>query len=299
MSNLSIAMILAVGASVCWALANLAVQRSARLVGTVRGLLWAQVIGGAVAAGLALALDQRPAVVSGAVLAWLVVAGVSSLSAYLCMFYTLEHGRLSISVPIMAGWSVISTALSVVWLREPARPAQLVGAALVITGVTLVSRYAQQAARAGEPAVTNPLAGPTRRPRWVLAAMGAALGFGVLIPSIGRLTPAAGNLGAVAAVFSFDMLLGLPLALIFRINLRPPRGAAWVPVALAGLLEAGGFVCIALAVGRAALVVVSPLASLASTIAVLYAWIVQRDRPPPVALAGAVLACAGVVVLAL
>jgi drug/metabolite transporter (DMT)-like permease len=273
------------------------VQRSARLVGTVRGLLWALVIGGTLAAGLACAVDRRQLVFSAATLAWLAVAAVASLAAYLCMFYALEHGRMSIAVPIMAGWSVISTAISALWLREPTRPAQLIGAASVITGVTLVSRYARQVAGGGAPATGTGT--PAARPRWVLAATGAALGFGVLIPSIGRLTPATGQVGAVAAVFGVDILLGLPLAAIFGVDLRPPGRGALVPVALAGLLEAGGFACIALTVGRAPLVVVSPLASLASTLAVLYAWIVQRDRPPPIALAGAILACAGVVVLAL
>jgi len=42
-----------------------------------------------------------------------------------------------------------------------------------------------------------------------------------------------------------------------------------------------------------------PSAGLASPMTVVYAWVVLRDRPPRLALAGAVLASAGVVVLAL
>jgi drug/metabolite transporter (DMT)-like permease len=293
MSVLSSGLLFALGASVSWALANVVVQRSTRLVGTFRGLLWAQVAGGVMAETLALACGERPVAFSGATLAWLVGAGLAALLAYLCMFHALEHGRLSIAVPIMSAWAVISTAISVLLFREPVRPLQLVGATLVIGGVGLVSRHAREAVRDGAQPRSS------RRPRWALAAMGAALGFGLLIPALGRLTPTFGRLGSVAAVFAADIVLGLPLAALWRLDLRPPPRGALAPVALAGFFESAGFVCIALTVGRAPLAVVSPLASLASALTVLYAWVVLRDRPPPVALAGAALACAGVIALAL
>ena len=300
LSLLPAAVLLALGASVCWALANVSVARSTRLVGIFRGLLWAQVAGGVLAAALALALPRSGplAAFSLATLAWLAGAGIASLLAYLCMFYGLEHGRLSIAVPIMSAWSVISTAISVLVFHEPVRPSQLVGGALVIAGVIVVSRHARDAARAGE-AEQTAWAGPSRRPRWVLASMGAALGFGLLIPAIGRISAATGPVGCVATVFGADILLGLPLAAWLRVDLRPPPRRALLPVALAGIFETAGFVLIALAVGRAPLAVVSPLASLSSALTVFYAWVVLRDRPPPVVFAGAALACVGVVVLAL
>jgi drug/metabolite transporter (DMT)-like permease len=308
MSDLTIAVLLALGSSVSWALANVVVQRSTRLVGTFRSLLWAQVAGGTLAALLALALGQRPpalaTLLAGGTPVWLAGAGVASLVAYLSMFYALEHGRLSIAVPIMSGWAVISAAISVLVLHEPVRALQLAGAGVVIAGVVLVSR----AASTSPTASTSPMAATastaataraSRRPRWLLASAGAALGFGLLIPAIGRLTPVFGQLGAVTAVFSADIVLGLPLAALLGVNLRPPPRAALVPVALAGLCETSGFICIALTVGRAPLAVVSPLASLASALTVLYAWVVLKDRPPRVALAGAVMVCAGVIALAL
>jgi len=49
----TVAVLLGLGASVCWALANVAVARSARAVGTVRALLWAQIVGGLGLVGLA------------------------------------------------------------------------------------------------------------------------------------------------------------------------------------------------------------------------------------------------------
>jgi drug/metabolite transporter (DMT)-like permease len=208
----------------------------------------------------------------------------------------------------MSGWAVISTGISVAVLREPVRGAQLAGVALVVTGVGLVSRYARQAATGAAPrdGDTDPdgdsspraSAGPAAVPRWVWASLAAALGFGLLIPAIGHVALATGRLGSVPAVFAADMLIGLPLAAWFRIDLRPPPPSALAAVALAGLFEAAGFVCIALAGARAPLAVVSPLASLASALTVLYAWVVLRERPHPVALVGAALACAGVIAVA-
>jgi drug/metabolite transporter (DMT)-like permease len=297
--SLSVGILLAFGTSVCWALTNVAVARSGQMVSPMRGLLWAEVFGGVLAAAAGWAFDgPRQAFTFGAA-GWLLVAGVSSLAGYLCMFYALAHGRLSIVVPIMSGWAVISTLLSAVILEQDVHAAQLGGSVLVVAGIAMVSRHARPAG--GHAHADAGGAGNVERrgiPRWVWASLGAALGFGVLIPSVVRIAPATGRLGSVAAVFGTDILLALPLAALFRIDLRPPPRAALPSVTMAGLLEAAGFVCIALASARAPLAVVSPLASLSSALTVIYAWAVLRERPHPVALAGATLACAGVIVVA-
>ena len=225
---------------------------------------------------------------TGTTLAWLIAVGPLSLLSYLCMFHALQHGRLAIASPIISGWAVISTAMSIVVFREPVRALQIAGAALVIVGVTLVSRHARAEGRA---------AGGSGR--WILAAFGAAVGFGLAIPAVNRIAPATGRLGAVCVVYASNMLIGLPLAARLGIRMAPPSGRVWLPVVLAGLLETGGFACLALTAGRAPLAVTAPLASLASAMTVVYAWVEQHDRPPPVALASALAASAGVVILAL
>ena len=67
----------------------------------------------------------------------------------------------------------------------------------------------------------------------------------------------------------------------------------------AGLFETAGFACITVGSRFAPLALVSPFASLASALTVLYAWTVLRERPARPVLIGAALVCAGVVVLAL
>lgn len=292
--------VLGLGASACWAVANVTVARSGRKVGAVRALLWAQLVGIAVLAEVSMAVDYRPVPLGAAHLAWIAIAGVAGLLGYGCLFYALQHGRLSIAVPIMSSWAVISAGISVAFFGERLRAGQLVGAALVVAGAVLVSRHAGSGSTdsSGTPSVAPQPAG-TPRPRWLLASVGTAIGFGVLIPAMERMAPATGRLGSVCVVYAADIVLGLPLALLFRMSLRPPPLDAWGIVALAGIFETAGFVCISLGAMVAPLAIISPLSSLASAMTVLYAWLVLRERPAPVAAVGAALAAAGVIVLAL
>jgi drug/metabolite transporter (DMT)-like permease len=284
-----IGVLLGLGASASWAIANVAVQRSAHSVGSVRGLLWAQIVGIVVVA-LLLPLDVRTAALTPLDALWVAIAGLSGLLAYTCLFYAFEHGRLTIAVPIMSSWAVLSSALSLAIFHEHVRPLHFAGAAGVVAGAVIVSRFAQSTTSGG--------GGKGASPRWLLASFGAAIGFGVMIPMIGLLTPATGRLGAIPIAYGADILIGLPIALRFGVSLAPPRGRAWLPVALAGLFETAGFACIIFAGRHAPLTIVSPLSSLASTFTVAYAWAVLGERPARPVLVGAGLVCAGVITLA-
>jgi uncharacterized membrane protein len=282
--------VLGLGASACWAVANVAVQRSSRLIGSLRALLWAQLVG-IVLVLPALPFEAHPVAPTLAHLPWVLVAGASALLAYTCLFYAFEHGRLTIAVPVMSSWAVLASGLSLVLFHESVRGAQLGGAALVVVGAVVVSRFAQASGEG---------ASAPGSPRWLLASFGAAVGFGVSIPVIGVLAPVAGRLGVIAVVYVADIVIGVPLALRYRVPLAPPNGArAWLVVALAGFFETAGFACIALAARFAPLALVSPLSSLASTFTVLFAWLVLRERPAKPILLGATLVAAGVVVLSL
>src|SRR5580704_19529412 len=162
-------MLLGLGASACWALANVVVQRAGRAVGALRGLLWAQVIGVALSALGAIAFDDRSAPFSAATAGWVAVAGVAALLAYVCLFYAFEHGRLTLAVPIMSSWAVIASALSLIIFDEHLTTSQLLGSATVIAGAVVVARHAQSVERAGA-------AGGSSK-RWLPAALGAAVGF--------------------------------------------------------------------------------------------------------------------------
>jgi drug/metabolite transporter (DMT)-like permease len=120
-----------------------------------------------------------------------------------------------------------------------------------------------------------------------------------MVPSLTHVVPATGEFGATAIVYALGLLFGIPLARALGIPLRPPPRAAWPLVLATGCFETFGFVTIAFARRYAPMAVVTPVSSLAAALTVLYAWVVLRERPPRLAAAGAVLACVGVVILAM
>jgi drug/metabolite transporter (DMT)-like permease len=284
-------------ASASWAGANVFVQRSARRVGPLRALVWAQIAGMIGAAPLAWLLDTRVRSPDRGTVLWAAVAGLAAVLAYPCLFYATLRGRLSVVVPIMSAWSVVAAGISLGLLGERLRPAHGAGAALVMLGVLVVSRFSQDGAPASAPAPAPTGGRGVIGGLW--AALGGALGFGVLIPAIGRLAPTTGSLGAIPLVFLLDLLLGVPVARWRGIELSRPSGRAWLPVLGAGLFETMGFAWISLGMTHAPVSVVAPLAGLASAFTVLFAWLVQGERPGLGVLLGAGLACAGVITLAL
>ncbi len=284
-------MLLGLSASASWALANVVVQRAGRAVGALQALFWAQLVGIGLAFLGATLLGDRPPPLTAGDGVWIAIAGVSGLLGYVCLFYAFEHGRLTLAVPIMSSWAVLSSALGLLIFRERLTISQLLGSAVVIAGAVVVARHAQSVERAA------PAGGVSKR--WLPAAVGAAVGFGVLIPAMRRLSPVFGPAGTIGVVYAADLALALPLALAFRIRLVFPRRGAWLPIVLAGFLETAGSVCITLGVRRAPVAIVSPFASLAAAFTVLYAWAILRERPARGVLLGAALVSAGVVVLAL
>ena len=286
-------MLLGLAASASWALANVVVQRAGRSVGALPALFWALTAGIALSAAGSAALDTRVAAFSAAAAVWLAIAGAAGLLAYVCLFYAFEHGRLTLAVPIMSSWAVLSSGLSIALFGERLAPGQFVGAAAVIAGAVVVARQAQGSGEAVEAS-----GAPVRR-GWLPASFGAAIGFGVLMPAMRRLAPLFGSIGTAGAVYAAALLLALPLALAFRIRLPFPPRRAWVWILLSGLFETLGSVCITAGGRRAPLAIVSPLASLASAFTVAFAWAVLRERPARGVLLGAALVSAGVVVLAL
>lgn len=262
-------------------------------MGAPRALFWALLVGMVASLGASVCLDTRTQPFSAGTLWLLVAAGAMGLLGYAGMFVAFEKADLTVSVPVVSSWSLLAGAFSILVLGERPGPNLYVGAALVCAGVIVVA-IASTRARASQDS-----AGRRRGLFAVAAAAAGSLGFGVMIPLFGFVSPALGPFAASAAVYGLCLVLGAPVARAFRVSLAPPPRATWHMVVVTGLAETVGFVSVALGRRFAPLTVVAPVASLAATFTVVYAWVVLRQRQNMWAAVGAALVCAGVVVLAL
>jgi len=133
----------------------------------------------------------------------------------------------------------------------------------------------------------------------LLASLGAAVGFGIMIPTVGQVAPLLGEVTAVAVVYVLFLVVGLPLARLSGLSLAPPPTGTWRLVLVTAFAEAAGFVTVALAPSYAPVAVVAPCASLAAAFTVVYARYFLGEKQSPRVTFGAALTCVGVVVLAL
>jgi drug/metabolite transporter (DMT)-like permease len=285
-------LLLGVATSVFWALGNVFIQKSGRVAGAARALVWALAVGGALSAVAAVFLDRRTEPLGPAIALWTAAAGLSGVSAYAFMFHAFARAKLSLAVPFLSSWTLVAAFFSMVVFGEAVAPLQWGGAAVVVAGVSLVS---VGAARAPGASSTSDARSGGRRP--LLAALASGISFGVMVPTMGRVAPALGAFGTAAAVYGVGLALAAPLARLTGQGIGPPPRGAWAVVAAAGVFETLGFVSITAARRFAPTAVVAPIASLASALTVLYAWLVLRERPHPLALAGALAASLGVVLL--
>jgi drug/metabolite transporter (DMT)-like permease len=284
---------LALATSVCWAFANVFVQRSSRQVGPVAALLGALTVGAVLSGVAGLLFDHPTEAVTAVRVGWLLLAGVTGLCAYAGMFYAFGREQLTLTIPFIACWSLIAAGIGLAVFGERPRPGQLAGAGVVFAGVMLVSLGASRGGAA--PASPQRPAGGRSA---LLAALLAGLCFGIMNPSMTRAAPAFGAFGTAALSYLVGLALGVPWALRRGVALRVPR-RSWPVIAATGLFETAGFVLLTSAGLLAPVALVAPVASLAGALTLAYALLFLGERPSGLSLSGAVLATLGVVVLAI
>jgi len=296
---------LALLASVCWAVANILIQRSGQAIGSVRTLTWAIVAGAIISGCAGLALGELPQAVEPGTWWILGLAGVAGLLGYSGLFYAFEKAALTVTVPIAASWPLLTALIAIVFLGENPSPGQLLAAGVVFLGVMVVAIGSTRPPRLAkaDPGAVSPKpvgAAATTTPRGpIVGAIAAAVGFGVMIPTVGHVAPVFGELTTAAMVYVGCMVLGVPLAIVARISLAPPPRAV-IPVVVAiGLFEASGLAAVALARSFAPMTVVAPLSSLTAALTIVYAWAFLGERQSRLVLIGAALASLGVVLLSI
>lgn len=256
-------------------------------------MTWAMAAGGSLAIPFALLLDTRPAPITAGVAMWCVAAAIAGVVAYVGLFFAFANESLTIAVPLVSSWPLLAGVVSVLFFDESLGGFRVVGAALVLVGVILVS-FARPASHG---AGVDAASARTSRIAFV-AGLASSTGFGVMVPAMARIAPATGAFGATVLVFALGIAIAMLVGKLARIDLHAPPRSAWALVLATGAVETLGFVAVSVARRFAPMTLVAPVASLSSTLTVLYAWAVLKERPHPLAIVGAFVAGAGVVILA-
>jgi drug/metabolite transporter (DMT)-like permease len=273
------ALVLALGASLAWGVADFVGPLVARTLGALRVLFWAQV-GGLAAIALAVAVrGERPH-------DWLVLlaipaafAGTLGLWAY---YRGVAAGAISVVAPIAGASAAIPVVFGIATGDSPSAT-QVTGIACAIVGVVLASLERSEGTR--------------RVAAGVGLALLAALGFGFYFPPMHVAGKA--DFWWASVIFRTTALLVIATAVAVQKPDLRVRGRELAIVLAVGIGDTIGNVLFAASSGHGLISLTSVLASLYPIVTVLLAAAVLHERTAPAQKAGIALTLAGVVLISL
>jgi drug/metabolite transporter (DMT)-like permease len=270
-------LLLALGASIAWGVADFAGPLIGRTFGALRILFWAQV-GGVVAIAIAVAARGEPP--RGVEILFAVVAGICGTLGLYAYYRGMQVGAMSVVAPIAGVSAVIPVAFGVATGDSP-KPWQVAGILAALVGVGLASVEHQEGTR--------------RVAAGVGLALLAALGFGLYFPWM----HAAGKVDFwwASLVFRTTALVVVASAVSarrteFRLG---PRILAFA--AAVGVGDTIGNVLFAASSAHGLVSLTSVLASLYPVVTVLLAAAVLHEHVAPAQKAGIALTVTGVVLI--
>ena len=270
-------LLLALGASLAWGVADFVGPLVSRTLGMLRVLFWAQV-GGVLAIGLAVAIrGQGPA---GWGVLFAILASLGGMLGLFAYYRGMKTGAMSVVAPIAGVSAVIPVVFGIATGDSPSTT-QIAGVVCALLGVGLASVEHHE----GSPRVA---AG-------VGLALLAALGFGFYFPWM----HAAGKVDFwwASLVFRTTALLIVAAALTAQrpsLRLRPRDLAI---VTAVGIGDTIGNVLFAASSSHGLVSLTAVLASLYPVVTVLLAAAVLRERVAPMQRAGIALTLAGVALI--
>ena len=271
-------LLLALGASLAWGVADFVGPLFSRTLGILRVLFWGQV-GGVLAIGLAVAIrGEGPA---GWAVLFAICAALGGMLGLVAYYRGMEIGVMSVVAPIAGVSAVIPVVFGIATGDSPS-PAQVAGIVCALLGVGLASVEHSDGRR--------------RIAAGVGLALLAALGFGFYFPWM----HAAGKVDFwwASLVFRTTALLIVATAVaVQRPSLRlGPRDFAIV-IAV-GIGDTIGNALFAASSGQGLVSLTAVLASLYPVVTVLLAAAVLHERVAPMQRAGIVLTLTGVALIA-
>ena len=242
-----------------WGAADFAGGVASKRNSALTVVFWSQLIGGLVAAAIALARGETG--VPSADLIWVVLAGLVGPTALVFFYRGLAAGRMGVVAPI-AG--VLGAGIPVVVggvLDGVPAPGQLAGIVVALVSVLLVTRSSEPA-----PGID----------RGVTHAVVAGIGFGLFFVFLGRVGPGAVFAPLVVVRLVATGLLACVVLLshgTWRLA-RPTYGV----VLVSGALDMGGNLWFHLAAQQGRIDIASVLSSLYPVVTIVLAAAVLRER---------------------
>jgi drug/metabolite transporter (DMT)-like permease len=251
-----------------WGSSDLLARFATRKIGTLRAMLYMQLIG---FLWLTLALPWLGGLghlADGSgwkPWAWGILAGVVNTFAMLAMYRSFELGKLSIVAPISASYPALTMLLAAA-TGEHLRPLRFVGLVLILIGVVIVARGEEVP---GDANAVDEKAPPGQRHLGVGWALASALGFGFLFWILGiRAVPVAGSAQTVWLIRLTCVILTAAVILLWRQPINAPRAdAKWFVLGM-GFLDTGAYVLNNYGMRLEQVSVVSVLASLYGAVTV-------------------------------
>jgi drug/metabolite transporter (DMT)-like permease len=280
--------LLALGSAVLYGSADFFGGLTARRANTIATVFVSQFVGLIL---LMLVLPFLPAAtVSPSDWVWGFVAGFSGGIGVALLYRALAIGKMAVVAPTTA---VIAAMIPVVFafvLGERLRPLTLIGVALALVAIALVSRPAPHGDEL-EPAQTS----ARKLPPGFALAMLSGVAVGVFFLSLARTTMAAGMWPLIAARIASIVLFG-SIALVTGRSLRM-SAPAMVTASTGGALDMAANALFMIAARIGPLSVVVTLASLYPASTVILARGVLGERLSFVQISGIVCALAAVLII--
>jgi drug/metabolite transporter (DMT)-like permease len=271
-------LLLALGASLAWGIADFVGPLLSRTLGTLRVLLWAQV-GGAL--GIAIVVAVRGEGPAGWGVVFAIAAAIGGTAGLYAYYRGMQLGTMSVVAPIAGASAIIPVVFGIATGDDPSA-AQIAGIACAIVGVALAS------IEHGE--------GSRRLAAGVGLALLAALGFGFYFPWM----HAAGKVDFwwASLIFRTTALFLIASAVaVRRPQLRLTRRQLAIVFAV-GIGDTIGNALFAASSGQGLVSLTAVLASLYPIVTVILAGVVLHERVAPLQKAGIALTLTGVVLIA-
>lgn len=303
--------LLGLTAALCWGVADYCLRGAIHAVGTFRALYFMQLV-----SMLALFIGVMPWLrpsfadaAPGAILAAVALSLVILVAASL-LYRAFAIGQLAVVSPIAASFGAIATVLALLTGERP-NPAELLGLALLLVGVTL-SGMAPRHHEAHPEGERRRLLGPG-----VLEALIATVLFGITYWALRFVVAQVGSI-QTAMISKVTDFLALTLVVLVgwasrRFFVRPafaqgtaapaaqalaPRnGAFWLWVIPGALLDTIANLAYNFGVAGALTSVVATISSLFTAVTVILAWFFLRERLTSIQWIGVAIILGGIVLV--